>query len=61
MLEDLEQPDGCSLDEYATQLERIIAAKVDRYMQLQKRLGNLKAFLADEEALSARVQNLPMY
>jgi UDP-glucose 4-epimerase len=61
LLEDLEAPDGCSVDEYATALEKVIATKLQRYVQLQKRLGDLKTFLANEEALSARVQHVPMY
>lgn len=61
MLEELEQPDGSSIDLYATQLERVIGAKIARYTQLQTRLESLKALLANEEALSARVHNVPMY
>jgi len=58
MIEDLEQPDGCSTDEYAAQLERVIQTKIARYTELQKRLTNLKEFLANEEALGARVNNM---
>ena len=61
LLEELEAPDGCSVDEYATALEKVIAAKLQRCLRLQKRLGDLKLHLADEEALSARVQHVPMY
>ena len=61
LLEDLQQPDGSSVDDYAAQLEGIISTKIERYMQLQKRLASLKESLAHEETLSARVQKLPMY
>lgn len=61
LLEELEAPDGCSVDEYVNALEKVIATKLQRYLKLQKRVGDLKQFLANEEALSARVQHVPMY
>lgn len=62
MIEDLETPDGgSSLDEYASQLERVIITKMARYSQLHKRLGELKELLANEEAISARMHKVPMY
>ena len=61
MLDDLKDADGCSVDEYASALEKVLAAKLRICAELQQRLDNLKATMVDEEALSARVRQVPLY
>lgn len=61
MLEDLKEADGCSVDEYAAALEKVLAAKQRICSELQQRLDNLKETMANEEALSARVRQVPLY
>ena len=61
MLGDLVDPDGCSVDEYAAALEKVLAAKFRICSELQQRLDSLKRLMADEEALSARVKQVPLY
>ena len=61
LLEDIGDADGCSVDEYALALERVIGRKVALCMELQKKLGALKQHLQDEEALSSRVHHVPTY
>ena len=61
MIEDLKDDDGCSVDEYATALEKVLAAKFRICSELQSRLANLKEQMAKEEALSAKVKQVPLY
>jgi vacuolar-type H+-ATPase subunit I/STV1 len=60
MLADLQQPDGCSVDEYAGALEKVLAAKQRIVSELQGRLDALKEMMAREEALSATVKQVPL-
>ena len=61
MLDDLKDADGCSVDEYASALEKVLAAKFRICSELQARLASLKEQMANEEALSARVKQVPLY
>ena len=61
MLDDLKDADGCSVDEYASALEGVLAAKLRICAELQTRLSTLKEQMANEEALSARVKQVPLY
>lgn len=61
MLDDLKDADGCSVDEYASALEVVLAAKLRICSELQTRLSTLKEQMANEEALSARVKQVPLY
>ena len=61
MIEDLKDADGCSVDEYASALEKVLAAKFRICSELQARLNSLKEHMANEEALSARVKQVPLY
>jgi hypothetical protein len=60
MLADLQQPDGCSVDEYAGALEKVLAAKQRIVSELQGRLDALKEMMAREEELSATVKQVPL-
>ena len=61
LLEELKVADGCSVDEYAAALEKVLAAKFRICSELQARLDALKESMANEEALSARVKQVPLY
>ena len=61
MLDDLKDAEGCSVDEYASALEKVLAAKFRICSELQHRLDALKQMMADEEALSARIKQVPLY
>ena len=61
MLDDLKEADGCSVDEYASALEKVLGAKLRICAELQQRLDALKETMANEEALSARVRQVPLY
>ena len=61
MIDDLKDADGCSVDEYAAALEKVLAAKFRICSELQARLASLKEHMANEEALSARVKQVPLY
>ena len=61
MLDDLNEADGCSVDEYAAALEKVLAAKLRICSELHHRLDALKDVMAKEEALSARVKRVPLY
>ncbi len=61
MLDDLQNPDGCSVDEYAAALEKVLGAKLRICAELQHRLDNLKDLLASEEAQSERVKRVPLF
>jgi len=61
LLDDLSEADGCSVDEYAVALERVLFEKVALCKRVQAKLNALKKQLADEEALSARVKQVPIY
>ena len=61
MLDDLSSAEGCSVDEYAAALEKVLAAKLRICSEMQARLAALKKVMADEEALSARVKQVPLY
>ena len=61
MLEDLRDPDGCSVDEYAAALEKVLGAKLRICSELQHRLDTLKELLAEEGEISARVKQVPIY
>jgi len=52
---------GCSIDEYANALEKVLAEKMGLCLRVQAKLDALKRQLADEEALSARVKKVPVY
>ena len=49
------------MDEYASALEKVLAAKFRICAELQQRLDALKESMANEEALSARVKQVPLY
>ena len=61
MLDDLREADGCSVDEYAAALEKVLGAKLRICSELTNRLDALKETIANEEALSARVRQVPLY
>ena len=61
LLGDVLEPDGCSVDEYAAALERVIAEKLALYGRLQRKLGDLKQQLEDEEKTSAGLKRVPVY
>jgi len=61
LIEELQEADGCSLDEYATALEKVLLEKYKLCHRVQARLDALKKQLEDEEALSARVKQVPIY
>ena len=60
MLDDLEA-DGCSVDDYAAALEKVLAAKLRICSELQGRLDHLKEVMAKEETASANVKQVPLY
>ena len=61
MLDDLKDADGCSVEEYASALEKVLAAKLRICSELQGRLNTLKETMANEEALSQHVRQVPLY
>ena len=60
MMDDVKEV-NISVDEYASALEKVLAAKFRICAELQQRLEALKETMAYEEALSARVRQVPMY
>ena len=61
LLDDLCEADGCSVDEYATALERVLSERMRLCQRVQAKLAALKQQLASEEALSARVKKVPIF
>ena len=61
MLDDLKQPHGASVDEYAAGLQKVLDAKGRILAEMQRRLDALRDMMAKEEALSARVKQVPLY
>ena len=61
LLDDVLEADGCSMDDYAAALERVIAEKLQLYGRLQNKLGELKKSLENEEATSKRLKRVPVF
>ena len=60
-LQDADEGDGDNIDEYVTQMERIVARNLEIYSDMQQHLARFKGLLKEEEEAHQKVRSTFYY